>query len=206
MSKITDLKPQVKNPTRISVFLDGIFYCGLELETVMRYRLKIGDKTDADALDEIQFDSERTRALDKALTFISKSKKTEKQVADYLVGKGYTEKTIQLTLEKIKSYSFVDDADYANDYVKFASKSKGKRLIAYELARKGISEEDVDRALDSIEDETPSAIAVAKKYSKGKPLTRENRLKCYKYLLSKGFSYDTAKTAVDGIYDEDDYL
>ena len=42
MKKITDIKPPVKNKTRCSIFLDNAYYCGLELETVMRNRLKIG--------------------------------------------------------------------------------------------------------------------------------------------------------------------
>lgn len=44
MNKITDIKPQVKTPTRCNIYLDNVFYCGLELETVMRYRLKIGTR------------------------------------------------------------------------------------------------------------------------------------------------------------------
>ena len=84
MKKITDIKPQVKTPTRCNVYLDNAFYCGLELETVMRHRLKIGDEISPGRLDEIQAESESLRALDKALGFISRSQKTKKQVADYL--------------------------------------------------------------------------------------------------------------------------
>ena len=78
MKVITDIKPQVKTPTRCSIYLDNVFYCGLELETVMRHRLKIGDQIEPEELDEIQFDSERVRAIEKALSFVTKSKKTQK--------------------------------------------------------------------------------------------------------------------------------
>lgn len=195
MSKITDIKPQVKNATRCNVYLDNVFYCGLELETVMRQRLKIGMEITAEELDAVQCDSERTRALDKALSFISRSKKTEKQVKEYLSSKGYTEKTVDFVIEKMSSYAFIDDADYAVDYVRFGAKGKGKRLIELELKRKGVSDANMRDALDSIEDELPSASAVAEKYSRGKEKNRENMYKCYKYLLSKGFSFDVAKEA-----------
>lgn len=207
MNKITDIKPQVKNPTRCNVYLDNAFYCGLELETVMRYRLKAGDDIEKERLDEIQSDSETARAFDKALSFISLSKKTKKQVRDYLTKKGYTDKTIDRALEKMQSYAFIDDEDYARDYARSVSANKGKRLIALELKRKGVSDADASAALDEFGDELPSATAVAEKYAKNKEKNRENLLKCYKYLLSKGFSYDTAKQAADEIfrYEDDNF-
>lgn len=207
MNKITDIKPQVKNPTRCNVYLDNAFYCGLELETVMRYRLKAGDDIEKERLDEIQSDSETARAFDKALSFISLSKKTKKQVRDYLTKKGYTDRTIDRALEKMQSYAFIDDEDYARDYARSVSANKGKRLIALELKRKGVSDADTSAALDELGDELPSATAVAEKYAKNKEKNRENLLKCYKYLLSKGFSYDTAKQAADEIfrYEDDNF-
>ena len=53
-------------------------------------------------------------------------------------------------------------------------------------------------------DELPAARAIAEKYSRNKEKTRENSLKCYKYLLSKGFSYETAKEATDEIFKNED--
>ena len=197
MKKITDIKQQVKNVTRCNVYLDNCFYCGLELETVMRYRLKVGMEIEEERLDEIQFDSERTRAMDKALNFISRTKKTEKQVRDYLCGKGYTDRTAEEVIGKMQDYGYLDDGDYAADFAKSASAKKGKRLIAAELRRKGVGENDVEKALDVIGDETESAYAVAEKYMRNKERDKTNILKCYKYLLSKGFDYDTARAATE---------
>ncbi len=205
MKVITDIKPQVKTPTRCSIYLDNQFYCGLELETVMRHRLKIGQEIDPDELDTIQLDSERVKALDKALNFVSRSKKTKKEVKDYLAKKGYTEQTVESVIAKMEDYRFIADDDYSFDYAKSYSKTKGKRLIEMELRRKGISESDMKEAIESIGDETESAVKMAEKYLKSKQKTKENILKCYKYLLSKGFDYETAKSAVGKIdTDEDD--
>lgn len=204
MKVITDIKPQVKNPTRCSIYLDNVFYCGLELETVMRNRLKIGDQIEPEKLDEIQFDSERVRALDKALSFITKSKKTEKQVKEHLQSKGYTEQTIENVIEKMKDYRFLDDGDYAISYAKSYSKTKGKKLIEMELKKKGVSEEDMSSAIEEIGDQTESAVLIAEKYLKNKPKDKPNMLKCYKYLLSKGFEYDDAKSAIERIGQSED--
>lgn len=205
MKVITDIKPQVKTPTRCSIYLDNAFYCGLELETVMRHRLKIGDQIEPEKLDEIQFDSERVRALDKALSFVTKSKKTQKQVKEHLFSKGYTEQTVESVIEKMKDYRFLDDGDYAESYAKSYSKTKGKKLIEMELKKRGISEEDMSLAIENIGDQTESAVLIAEKYLKNKQKDKANLLKCYKYLLSKGFDYDVSKTVIERLgHNEDD--
>ena len=197
MKKITDIKPQIKTPTRVNIYLDNSFYCGLELETLMKNRLKIGMEIEEERLDEIQKESEASRAFDRALNFISRSKKTRKQVKTYLAGKGYTEKTIDFVIEKMEGYAFINDGEYAEEYAAAYSKNKGKRLIALELKQKGVSEKDMKVALENVGDESENAAAVARKYMKNKEKSRENTLKCYKYLLSKGFDYDTAKEVAE---------
>ena len=44
MGKITDIKPQARNKSRVSVYIDGRFCCGLEKITAALHRLKIGDE------------------------------------------------------------------------------------------------------------------------------------------------------------------
>lgn len=206
MKKITDIKPQVKNPTRCNIYLDNAFYCGLELETIMKNRLKIGTEIAEERLNEIQTESESLRALDKALNFISLSKKTKKEVEDYLKKKGYLGGTIETVTSKMSAYKFINDEEYAKDYVKSYSKKKGNRLLAAELKRKGVSDSEISEAIEERSDESEGANAVAEKYLRGKERTKENAVKCYRYLLGKGFSYDVAKEAAfKFIGGEEDY-
>ncbi len=195
MKKITDIKPQVKNPTRCNIYLDNVFYCGLELETIMKNRLKIGTEIAEERLNEIQTESESLRALDKALNFISLSKKTKKEVEDYLRKKGYLDGTIETVISKMSTYKFINDEEYAKDYVKSYSKRKGNKLLAMELKRKGVGDSEISEAIEERSDESEGANAVAEKYLRGKEKTKENAVKCYRYLLGKGFSYDVAKEA-----------
>ena len=137
--------------------------------------------------------------------FLSNRAKTKKQVKEYLQKKGYTEKTVSAVMEKLIEYKYVSDENYAEDYVRVYSSKKGKRLIAMELKQRGVLEDDMRLALDSIENEEESALKIAEKYIKNKEKSRENLLKCYKYLISKGFDYDLAKQTVERIKtDEDD--
>ena len=89
MNEITAITPQIKDKTRCNIYIDGRFYCGLTLQTAITHRLKVGQTVDLEFLSQIQLDSEKNTALDKALTHISATRKTEKQVRDFLSGKGY---------------------------------------------------------------------------------------------------------------------
>ena len=80
MGEITAITPQIKDKRRCNVYVDGRFYCGITLETAVKNRLKAGLTIDEKRLDELQSESEKSAALDKALTHISACAKTEKDV------------------------------------------------------------------------------------------------------------------------------
>lgn len=204
MKTITELKPQAKNNKRVSVYLNGAYYCGLDLLTVMQARLKVGQEIDENTLVEIQRSSEAQACFDSALNFISKSVKTEREIKDKLIKKGYLEEIVLETLEKLKSYNFVNDKDYINRYVSTYKNNKSKKLIKFELQKKGVNKLDVDECLDEIESEFETALKIAEKYVKNKEKDDKTFQKCYKYLFSKGFSYDDSLNATKKVLGDND--
>ena len=206
MSEITAITPQVKDKTRCNIFLDGQYYCPLKFEVVVQYRLKVGQTVNEGFLNEIQLESEKSVALDKAMTYLTAAQKTEKQVRDYLYRKGYLPAVVKYVMEKLREYRFVDDKDYAETYVENSSSRKGKRLIQVDLYKKGISKEQIEDAMQSLDEESQlsGASAIAEKYMRSKEPTRENFAKAFRYLMSKGFDYDVARKALDGLGREDD--
>lgn len=197
MSEITDILPQVKDKNRCSIYVDGSFYCGMKLETAIKYRLKAGQFIDKSTLDDIQLENEKSEAMDKALGFISTTMKTGKQVYDYLKKKGYVNAVCEYVVEKLKGYGYVDDNEYCRAYVSSVEKVKGKRLIALELKKRGVSNECIENALENLSGGEESAFAVLSKYMKNKEVNRENLYKAFRYLTSKGFDYDEAKSALE---------
>ena len=206
MAEITAITPQLKDKRRCNIFIDGKFYCGMLLETAVKNRLKTGTTVSEDELSAMQFDSEKQTALDKALTHISASKKTEKQIRDFLKSKGYLSAVNDYVIAKMREYGFIDDYEYAKDYFALTQKKKGKRLIRMELKGKGVSEEEIDKALLETDEEVElsSAVALLEKYMKNKPLDKQTLYKAFKYLLGKGFEYETAKTALEKFGEIDD--
>ena len=201
---VTDIKPQAKNSKRVNLYLDGKFYCGLELFTVMKHRVKIGNDYTANEIIDIQIAEEEGVCLNYALNLLSKSVKTEKEIIAKLKKRGYVSEIIDNVIFKLKDYGYVNDEEFAEKYINSYSKNKGKRLLKSELKLKGVSDAIIENKFLSVENELETAIKIAEKYVKNKPVDIKTKQKCYKYLLSKGFSYDDSKTAVDKVLSLDD--
>lgn len=196
MPEITSIEPQKKDKNRCSIFIDGRFYCGLTLQAAVKYRLKAGMHIEKELLDEIQLETEKQTALDKALTHISASMKTEKQIRDFLAKKGYTAPVCDYVLERMHYYGFIDDYAYCKAYIAGVS-GRGKRMLEADLIKRGADRSAVDKALSEVEESCDEARTLAEKYLRGKQRTRENLYKAVKHLVARGFSYDTARAAVD---------
>ncbi len=204
MAEITAITPQIKDKTRCNVEVDGRFFCGMKLVTVMQYKLKVGAEVTEERLSEIQLESEKETALDKALFYITSSMKTEREIRDFLRKKGYLADVQSYVTEKLREYGFLDDAAYARAYAESMAKKKGGRLIAFELRQKGIADEAIGEALETLTGEETAARNTLEKYLRGKDITDKKVIqKAYAHLLSKGFDYDTAKSALGSLRDED---
>lgn len=198
MNEITAITPQVKDKTRCNIYVDGRFYCGLKLELAIKHRLKVGMVVCEEFLSEIQLDGEKAAALDKALTHVSATAKTEKEIRAFLAKKGYLPAVCDYVVEKMQGYNFINDDEYAKSYVAHAGTKKGGRLIKMELKAKGISDEDVESALLSLDElsQERAALAVVQKYMRGKTADKETLAKAFRHLMGKGYDYEIARRAL----------
>lgn len=207
MSQITSIEQQKKDKTRCSVYVDGAFYCGLKIEIAIKHRLKSGMEIEKSQLDKIQLDNEKIQATEKAMNHLSATLKTKKQMSDFLAGKGYTQAVIDYVIQKLEGYGYIDDYAYCRAYVGSVS-GKGKAALRAALIRRGAAREAIDAALDETDENEDEALAVARKYLRGKDITRETLNKALRHLISRGYGYDVAKSAIFRLGDcseEDDY-
>ena len=94
MSKITAIEIQKNDKERCSLYIDGTFFSGVSMETVIKNHLKVGDEIEKNKLAEILHVSEKEKALSKALNYLSKTIKTKKQVKDYLIKKVFYDEIV----------------------------------------------------------------------------------------------------------------
>lgn len=203
MSQITSIEQQQKDKTRCSVYIDGRFYCGLKIEVAIKYRLKAGMTIEKSMLDEIQLESEKVQATEKAMNHLSATLKTKKHMRDFLSSKGYTPAVVDYVIGKLEGYGYIDDYAYCRAYVN-SVKGKGKLALRTALIGKGADRQAIDEVLEESEESEDEVFALAQKYMRGKSATRENFAKTLRYLLSRGYGYDIAKEAVSKLGGQDE--
>ena len=203
MGKVTKITPQ-RNKKRVNIFVDNEFKSGLDLETVMKYGLKVNEDIDDDYLDFLIEDSESISAFDTALNFISKTFKTQYEVKKKLYEKGYTSSVIEKTIKKLIDYNYIDDYAYAELYIKSSTK-KSKREIENKLKAKGISSEILDSLLLEISDtfEEENATLYAAKYMKNKVWDDKNTRNLISNLIRRGYTYDISVKALNNLKEND---
>ena len=202
--KITSIEIQKKNKNRVNLYIDDNFECGLSLETIVKNHLKVGQELSERELDYFKNDSEKEVALNKAVGYIAKYQKSEKELKKYLRDKEYDKSVVDFVAEKLKNYGFVDDKVFATNFVKAKTKNQGKRKIAMMLKQKGVSEEIVDDAIEEFSCDREQIIEVAKKYLKNKPLDIKTKQKTYRYLASRGYNGEDIMPCLNQIMKEEE--
>ena len=197
MPKITDMQIQKNNKTRANVYVDGEFAFALEMLTVMKLGLKIGQEVSQERLSEAIFDSEKSVAFEKAMDYLGRGMKTAKQMRDYLEKKGYERGVVEYVVTKLKEYRYVDDEAYAKLYVERNSATKGDRRLKQELIQKGIAVSRAEEyAVTDGEQALANATRLAERYMKNKPTTIKTLQNLQRYLLSRGYGFDVVNSIV----------
>ena len=195
-----------KKGNRFNLYLDGEFYSGIELDTIVKYGLKNYQEIEKQKLESYILESESFFAFNKALKYLSKSMKTESEIKDYLKTKNFNNNVIDLAIEKLYEYKYINDEIYVKNYVDFYKNKYGKLKIKQNLINKKINEEIIDEFLSYNEEESLLiVINLIEKMIKNKELDDKLKQKVIRNLLSKGYSYDIIKSAFKRIKDNEDW-
>jgi regulatory protein len=126
----------------------------------------------------------------KAVEYILRAPKTERQVRDWLFRKRPEGEFLPVDeiITRLKEHGYINDADYAVRFAESKQTKYGMRVIKSKLAVKGVAREH----LDEIEtpDQTDLARTLATKYMRNKTCDPKTMQKLFRFLLSKGFNYD----------------
>lgn len=154
-----------------------------------------------------------SEATDKALSYLERQDRSCAQMVRYLAKKGYEEEVIAAVIEQLKSWNYLDDRRYASAVVESALERKnlGRRAAAQKLYQRGIAKDVAEEALYEGADgdtERKNALYWAEKLwpriaaEKDKE-PRAQRDKLARRLAAKGFSYDTARWAIERVCSAD---
>lgn len=215
MKKITKIEYQKNNKDRVNIYLDDKFEFGIDLNIMIKYSLSKNMELDDEFITKILIEEDKIKAYNYAVSILSRSAKSEKELRKKMSEKGYELEFINITIDKLKINKYIDDNDYSDRFIhdKINFSKYGKRKIKDALNNKGIDRQIIEEKLSliSTDDEISRALTLGEK--KLNSLTKEDKLKKYmklsNFLIGKGFEYETVKKVVSKLlkenYDECDY-
>jgi len=200
---IDAIQEQKKNKERVNLYAGNEFIGALNMETAVKYGLRAGLEISDDDFQEILNADNERYAFDKAIQYIAYSKRTESEVKKHLISKGLNENAAENAIEKLKSYHYIDDTDYARQYAseQMRQKNFGLKALAFKLKQKGISGYVIEDVLAewSAEDETQNALSLyemlSAKYAKDDEPKRKQKI--IRGMAAKGFDFETIKSVMN---------
>lgn len=134
-------------------------------------------------------------AFNRALRFLTIRIRSIKEIKDYLIKKGFVDKTIDATINRLLELKFLNDEEFGAQWIESRQKHKGKSkfVLKTELKQKGLSDELIEKLLE----QTQSDLETAKDFFDRKKnrlshLSKEEfEKKIIGMLQHKGFSWNT---------------
>jgi regulatory protein len=203
-NKVTALKVQKRNPNRVNVYLDGDFAFGLS--RIVAAWLHIGQVLDDQKIEELKAKDNGEVAYQKALLFIGHRPRSEAEVVKRLEKHGFEDEVIEAIMTRLRSQNLVGDLEFARLWVDNRStfRPRGRRALSVELKQKGVSELDIQEALEGMQDEEVLAYRVAMKHA-----PRLKELEWFQFrqrlgarLARRGFNYDAIQPVVERVWAE----
>lgn len=202
--RITALKAQQKNPERVSIYLDGEFAFGVS--RIVAAWLHVGQELDDEKIVSLQQQENQEAALQRALQLLSYRPHSEAEIRLKLKRAGMDIEVIANALDRLRANGLVRDEGFAQDWVenRSAFRPRSRKMLAFELRQKGVAEEVIQQALQNAEEDNDLAYQAASRYAHklAGAEWEEFRRRLISFLARRGFSYETASSAVLKVWQE----
>lgn len=185
------------------------------IDFIVKFKIKTASYLTEEQITEIKSSSEIILAKETAYKFLSYRPRTQKELEEHLKKKGFEKDLISKVVQEMKNYGFINDVEYAKNYVyeRVRSKTLGKIALKQELLFRGISNDIIDQVLserENIVDEFEIALELAnKKFMQirtsitskhRKDVESKSKRKIYEFLARRGFSWDTISKVMREIF------
>ena len=192
--KLTAIKAQVKNPQRVSLFLDEQYAFSLSLDELVKFRLKQNDEFSEAELKKFKKISADGKLRARALEWLINRPHSEREFRDYLYRKKADPDQIESLVNEFTKRGYLDNAKFATWFVELqARRGKSDRAIRSELFAKGVSRELADEVLEQSQNNEPERLRLIIDKKTRLARYQKDPVKLAKYLTSQGFSYQLVK-------------
>lgn len=147
-------------------------------------------------------------AKDDAFNLLSYRERSENELRQRLLRKGYKRGIINQVIARLKDLDYLNDKRFAEMWIRdrIANKPRGRYYLKKELKNKGIKSAVIDSLLNKFltdGNEKEMAERLVNKWLKSHSIDKYNEVEYFlrlkRYLRNKGFSFDLVNTVVSKI-------
>lgn len=200
MKNIT--KVEAVSKTKFRVEVDHEFAFVLYKGELKRFHIAEGEELSEEVYGQIRSEVILKRAKLRAMHLLTDMGRTESGLREKLRQNQYPEDIIEQAMDYVRSFGYLDDLKYAENYIESHKNSKSKKELYGALVRKGVPSEQIQLAFESSYEEESTQEAIQKLIAKRRvdvaAATEEELHKLYGYLARKGFRYEEIRKAIEG--------
>lgn len=198
ITKITEI-----SKSRKKIEIDGEFAFVLYKGELNNYGIKEESEIREENYQEIMTKVLPKRAKLRVLNLLKRRAYTTFQLAEKLKAGGYPSRIITEAVDYAASFGYVNDRQYAYDFIEYNKESKSKGRIMADLRKKGILadmaeevwEEAVGMDRETLEKEQIVKL-LEKKHFYPRDATLQESRKMMAFLYRKGFTIETIRNAL----------
>jgi regulatory protein len=194
---------QKKSSNRVNIHLDGEFAFGLA--RIVAAWLRVGQELSDEKIEQLIAEDARERAYQQSMLLLSYRARSEAEIRQNLHKHEIPDTVIEQTLERLRQEGLANDNQFAQAWVENRTtfRPRSRRLMAMELRQKGLEDEAIQSAIETVDDNASAYEAAKKRAARFKGLEwNDFRRKLSEFLGRRGFSYSVIAPVVTRIWNE----
>ena len=185
--------------SRYKIYLEDSFAFVLYKGELRLFGVREQEELSEESYREIMQEVLPKRATLRCMNLLQSRAYTESKLRSKLKEGGYPQESIDSALAYVKSYHYVDDLQFAKDYIVNQAGKKSKRVLEQDLIARGVSRDEIEAAEKG---DGPDELALAqmwlakKRYDPAQADFAEKR-KAAAFLYRKGIRAETVRKAME---------
>lgn len=200
---MTVTKIEEINRSRVRIFIDSEFAFVLYKGELRIYNIRENEEIREADYTEIMQNILPKRAKLRSMNLLKSRAYTEKQLRDKLHHGEYPQNIVNEAVDYVKSYGYIDDRKYAEDYIIYNMENKSRKRMEQDLYIKGIDKKIMQEVMEEIlkDGNAMNEMVMAQRLLRKKnydPNTAETKekQKLSAFLYRKGFTAETIRSVL----------
>ena len=187
------------------MYLEGGDLLRLTGDALLRFGLQVGMDLSAEDVVELKEAERHYRVRSQGAGIVSSRMVSRKELTDRLERRGATEEEANDTAVWLEELGALDDGAYAAAVARhYGRMGYGKLRVRQELARRGISRELWDAALEELPESAQTIDALLQSRLKGKTPDRDEGRRLAAMLQRRGFTWQEIRPVLRRFLDGED--